>query len=135
VQEKAEDDVEFSYTAQKDSKECENQWSKGLNGCKCCFTPDRMFENAVESILALNIVGMDTLQAQKFVRLCSADIKGAMQLSKNKRRVTYLTSSMTILFTLCDSGKWPPSSVNAACFLTLRWITCRNAWMSPIQTF
>jgi hypothetical protein len=44
-----------------------------------------MFETAVDSIVALKIVGIDTLQAQKFVRLCLADTKGAMQLSKNKR--------------------------------------------------
>jgi hypothetical protein len=91
MQEIVEGGTEVAQSARMDMKECENQLSKGLNGCKCCFTPDRMFENAVDSILALNILGMDTLQAQKFVRLCLADSKGAMQLSKNKRSSTLLS--------------------------------------------
>ena len=44
-----------------------------------------MFETAVDSIVALKIWGVEELQAQKFVRLCMADSKGTMQLSKNKR--------------------------------------------------
>ena len=71
-------------TASQERKECENK-SETLNGCRCCFTPDRMFETAVESILALGINEIDAGQAQKFVRLCMADSRGTMQLSKNKR--------------------------------------------------
>jgi hypothetical protein len=44
-----------------------------------------MFENAVDAIVSLKILGVDAIQAQKFVRLCLADNNGAMQLSKNKR--------------------------------------------------
>jgi hypothetical protein len=46
-----------------------------------------MFETALDSILALRIVGIEATQAEKFVRLCMADAKGTMQLSKNKRYV------------------------------------------------
>ena len=68
----------------RDGEGCQNNVT-GLNGCRCCFTPDRMFETAVDSIVALKIWGVEELQAQKFVRLCMADSKGTMQLSKNKR--------------------------------------------------
>ena len=66
------------------TEECEKN-PDSLNGCRCCFTPDRMFENAVDLILALEIDGIDALRAQKFVRLCLADNQGTMQLSKKKR--------------------------------------------------
>ena len=66
------------------TEECEKN-PDSLNGCRCFFTPDRMFENAVDLILALEIDGIDALRAQKFVRLCLADNQGTMQLSKKKR--------------------------------------------------
>ncbi len=110
---------------------------EGLNGCRCCFTPDRMFENACDAIVALNIEGMDINQSQKFVRLCVADVNGTMQLSKKKRYCSlsysliraFLVSIANGSFRFVNLGKLPPDWAKLECSQKLRLMQCRNASM------
>jgi len=56
-----------------------------VKGCRCCFPPDQMFEDACSAIVALNVPGIGSLQAEKFVRLCGGGV-GSMTLSKGKAK-------------------------------------------------
>ena len=61
------------------------QPSDHVKGCRCCFPPDQMFEDACCAIVALDVPGIGSLQAEKFVRLCGGGI-GSMTLSKGKAK-------------------------------------------------
>ena len=52
-------------------------------GCRCCFPPDTMFEDACTKIVSLGFCS--SMNAQKFVRLCGGG-SGTMQLSKGKAK-------------------------------------------------
>eukprot|EP00802_Teleaulax_amphioxeia_P025285 Tamp_26118.p1 GENE.Tamp_26118~~Tamp_26118.p1 ORF type:complete len:170 (+),score=26.97 Tamp_26118:184-693(+) len=56
-----------------------------VKGCRCCFPPDQMFEDACCAIVALNLQGIGAMQAEKFVRLCGGGV-GTMTLSKGKHK-------------------------------------------------
>eukprot|EP00293_Proteomonas_sulcata_P001283 CAMPEP_0184324952 /NCGR_PEP_ID=MMETSP1049-20130417/137744_1 /TAXON_ID=77928 /ORGANISM="Proteomonas sulcata, Strain CCMP704" /LENGTH=192 /DNA_ID=CAMNT_0026646857 /DNA_START=247 /DNA_END=825 /DNA_ORIENTATION=- len=55
-----------------------------VKGCRCCFPPDTMFEDACMQIMDLGLVS--SKNAEKFVRLCGAG-SGNMQLSKSKTKI------------------------------------------------
>lgn len=59
--------------------------SDHVKGCRCCFPPDHMFEDACRAIVALDVPGFGSVQAEKFVRLCGGGV-GTMTLSKGKTK-------------------------------------------------
>merc|ERR1712216_809060 len=54
-----------------------------VKGCRCCFPPDQMFEDACQDIVGFGLPGIGSMQAEKFVRLCAGCV-GSMTLSKGK---------------------------------------------------
>ena len=101
------------------AKGSEHPGGISVKGCRCCFPPDTMFEDACEKIVSLGLC--TSINAQKYVRMCGGG-SGSMKLSKKKAKNAAK---------LGKDGLLTEDQVRLRRFVALRY--CYDAFLSVVD--